>query len=341
MTPTQQHWLHLQDLMVGYPATGGWQRVVHGLSLQLQRGEIGALLGESGCGKTTTLRAIAGFEPAQGGRITLAGRVLVAADRAVPPERRNIGMMFQDYALFPHLDVAANIGFGLRALPARERTARMREVLALVGLPGAEGRYPNELSGGQQQRVALARALAPRPSLLLLDEPFSSLDVQTRGRLAEELRDLLKAAGITSLLVTHDQSEAFAMADRVGVMAQGALLQWGPPEQLYRAPAHRAVATFLGRGTLLPAAALAMPGDGEVLLRPGDLQLDPAGTLQGLLVSVVFRGPHFEGVVALPGGQKVDVDLGETAPPVSGSTVSVGWRRQQPARPFVAAPPLR
>lgn len=328
---TQNDWLVAEDLVVGYPGPAGWRAVVHGLSLRLQRGEIGALLGESGCGKTTTLRAIAGFEPVQAGRIVLDGRVLASPSDAMPPERRRIGMMFQDYALFPHLDVAGNVGFGLRALGAVERDARVREMLELVGLPDAARTYPHELSGGQQQRVALARALAPRPSLLLLDEPFSSLDVQTRGRLAAELRGLLKTSGTTSLFVTHDQAEAFALADRVGVMAQGRLLQWDRPEQLYRQPAHRDVASFIGRGLLVPASVLDA-GDGEVLLRPGDLRPDPDGQLRGVLTAVSFRGPHFEGRVQLPDGSGIDVDLGVAQPPALGSTLVLAWRDASPIR---------
>ncbi|CAN7499134.1 ABC transporter ATP-binding protein [Pseudoxanthomonas sp. LjRoot143] len=328
---TQNDWLAVEDLVVGYPGPAGWRAVVHGLSLRLQRGEIGALLGESGCGKTTTLRAVAGFEPVKAGRIVLDGRVLASTDEAVPPERRRIGMMFQDYALFPHLDVAGNVGFGLRALGAVERDARVREMLELVGLPEALRTYPHELSGGQQQRVALARALAPRPSLLLLDEPFSSLDVQMRGRLATELRGLLKTSGTTSLFVTHDQAEAFALADRVGVMAQGRLLQWDRPEQLYRQPAHRDVASFIGRGLLVPASVLDA-GDGEVLVRPGDLRPDPDGQLRGVLTAVSFRGPHFEGRVQLPDGSGIDVDLGVAPPPALGSTLVLAWHDASPIR---------
>jgi iron(III) transport system ATP-binding protein len=328
---TQNDWLTVEDLVVGYPGPTGWRAVVHGLSLNLQRGEIGALLGASGCGKTTTLRAVAGFEPVQTGRIVLDGAVLATKAHALPPEQRRIGMMFQDYALFPHLDVVGNVGFGLRTHGAAERDARVREMLELVGLAEAARSYPHELSGGQQQRIALARALAPRPSLLLLDEPFSSLDVQTRGRLAAELRGLLKAAGTTSLFVTHDQAEAFALADRVGVMAQGRLLQWDRPEQLYRQPGHRDVASFIGRGLLVPASVLDA-GDGEVLLRPGDLRPDPDGSLRGVLTAVIFRGPHFEGRVQLPDGDNIDVDLGTAEPPALGSTLALAWRDASPIR---------
>lgn len=320
---TQDAWLELDRVVAGYPTPRGWRAVVQGLSLALPRGEIGALLGASGCGKTTALRAIAGFEPIADGHIVLDGVELATRTHALVPERRRVGMMFQDYALFPHLDVAGNLGFGLHALSAPARDARVRELLELVGLADVARTYPHELSGGQQQRVALARALAPRPALLLLDEPFSSLDVQTRTRLAGELRGLLKAAETTSLFVTHDQSEAFAMADRVGVMAQGQLLQWDRADVLYRAPAHRDVATFIGRGTLVPASALLDDARGDILLRPGDVRLDPAGRLQGILTAVTFRGPHFEGRVQLPGGHAVDLDLGIAEPPTIGSTLSL------------------
>src|SRR5690606_29069503 len=191
--------LELRGIRVAYPAPGGPRVVVDGLSLALGRGAIGCLLGPSGCGKTTVLRAIAGFEPVQAGSVVLDGAVLSSPGTTVPPERRGIGMMFQDYALFPHLDVAGNVGFGLSRRSRRGRAARVAEVLALVGLSDRADAWPHELSGGQQQRVALARALAPSPSLLLLDEPFSNLDVDTREHLAAELRTILRATGTTAL----------------------------------------------------------------------------------------------------------------------------------------------
>ena len=322
--------LELDQVTAGYPHPGGWRAVLQELSLALPRGQIGALLGASGCGKTTALRAIAGFEPITGGRITVDGHAVAGAGLSLPPERRRVGMMFQDYALFPHLDVASNIAFGIHRLPAAERTARVGELLELVGLAHAARTYPHELSGGQQQRVALARALAPRPALLLLDEPLSSLDVQTRARLAADLRNLLKTAEMTSLLVTHDQAEAFAMADTVGVMAQGRLLQWDSPSQLYGQPATPEVATFIGRGVLLPARVLGGEGEQQVLLRPGDLQLDPGGTIEGVLVSASFRGPHFEGQVLLDGGWTVDVELGTGVPPAVGTRVRLAVREPLP-----------
>ncbi|MDO9601202.1 MAG: ABC transporter ATP-binding protein, partial [Rhodocyclaceae bacterium] len=201
----------------------GNQAVVRDLSLTLVDGAIGCLLGASGCGKTTVLRLIAGFETPSQGSIRLRGTTVGAPDCHVPPEKRNIGMVFQDYALFPHLSVGRNVAFGIHQLPRPEQAARVAEVLQLVGLEGSENRFPHELSGGQQQRVALARALAPRPQLMLLDEPFSNLDVDLRERLAHEVRGILKAAGATALFVTHDQYEAFAIGDVIGVMHEGHL----------------------------------------------------------------------------------------------------------------------
>ena len=303
--------LQLDAIDVAYPGPGGPKVVVDGLSLQLEAGAIGCLLGASGCGKTTVLRAIAGFEPVRAGSITLDGDRVSGVGLSLPPERRRVGMMFQDYALFPHLDVAANVGFGLRRLARAARSARVAELLALVGLSSSAGAYPHELSGGQQQRVALARALAPEPALLLLDEPFSNLDTDTREHLALELRALLKAAGTTVLMVTHDQSEAFAMADRIGVMDLGRILQWDSAEALYRQPADRFVAGFIGRGALVPAAVLGLPGDDEVLLRPDALRADAAGPIHGELLAATFRGPGHAARVRLAQGHVVEVELAE------------------------------
>ncbi|MCU4117909.1 ABC transporter ATP-binding protein [Variovorax sp. N23] len=218
--------LHIQDLQLGYDGEHGLHTVVDGFSLDLDAGRIGCLLGPSGCGKTTVLRAIAGFEPVRAGRIELGGVLLSAPGTHVPPEKRRVGMMFQEYALFPHLTAAQNVGFGLRRAAAAERDARVGAMLALVGLAEAGGRFPHELSGGQQQRIALARALAPTPALLLLDEPFSNLDGITRERLTVEVRGILKQAGQTAVLVTHNEHEAQVMADRIGTMHNGRLTGW-------------------------------------------------------------------------------------------------------------------
>ena len=306
--------LDIAGIRVGYPVPGGKARVVvDALSMTLAAGDIGCLLGASGCGKTTVLRAVAGFEPVQAGSIDVDGVRVAAAGLSLPPEARRVGMMFQDYALFPHLDVDANVGFGLRALSREARRARVAEMLALVGLSDRGGAYPHELSGGQQQRVALARALAPGPALLLLDEPFSNLDTDTRQQLAIELRELLKASGATVLMVTHDQAEAFAMADHIGVMDRGRIMQWDSAEALYRRPQDRFVAGFIGRGTLVPAAALGLASGGEVLLRPHALRPDPDGAVQAELVALAFRGPGHVLGLRLAGGGLVEVDIDDTA----------------------------
>ncbi|WP_431287686.1 ABC transporter ATP-binding protein [Roseateles chitinivorans] len=222
--------LALEGLHVRYP--GASADVLIGLSLTLPLGGIACLLGPSGCGKSTALRAIAGFEPLSQGRVLLDDRVLSGPGVHLEPEHRGVGLLFQEIALFPHLTAAANVGFGLRRRPAAERDGRVRELLALVGLGELGSRMPHELSGGQQQRVALARALAPSPRLLLLDEPFSSLDAVTRDRLAAEVRGILRDAGQTALMVTHDADEAEAMGDWIGVMAGGRLVEWRPTQAM-------------------------------------------------------------------------------------------------------------
>jgi iron(III) transport system ATP-binding protein len=240
--------LELNNISQAY----GRNWVVKNLTLSLEKGQIGCLLGASGCGKTTVLRTIAGFEPLLRGEIVLNGVTVSREDLTIPPARRAIGMVFQDYALFPHLTLFDNVAFGLRGLERRERIVRVGEMLELVGLDRSHDKYPHEISGGQQQRVALARALAPRPALLLLDEPFSNLDVTLRERLSTEVRDILKAYGATALFVTHNQNEAFAVADRIGVMADGAMLQWDDAHALYHCPSDRRVAAFVGEGMFLP-----------------------------------------------------------------------------------------
>jgi len=301
-------------------------QVIAGLSFTLARGAIGCLLGPSGCGKTTVLRCIAGFEALQGGEIKLAGRIVSGAGVMLPPERRSIGMVFQDYALFPHLPVAANIAFGLHAAPATERAARVRELAELVGLSAVLDKYPHEISGGQQQRVALARALAPRPELLLLDEPFSNLDIDLRERLSHEVRDIIKASGATAVLVTHDQQEAFATADEIGVLHEGRIQQWASPYNLYHRPANRFVADFVGQGVFLPAKAVdagrleielgVLQGqigmekrqgthNLEVLLRPDDVVHDDDAPARAEVVHKAFRGAEILYTLRLPSGRKV------------------------------------
>ncbi len=234
--------------------------VVRDISFILRQGELLSLLGASGCGKTTLLRLIAGFEPPQSGTIEIDGQCVAGEGRWQPPERRDVGMVFQDYALFPHLSVADNVAFGLKKSHRNRKTLssaqirqRVSEVLALVDLTGLEKRYPHQLSGGQQQRVALARALAPHPNLILLDEPLSNLDVQVRLKLRHEIRDILRKAGTAAIFVTHDQEEALSISDRIAVLNQGRIEQIGTPEEVYQSPATRFVAEFVAQANFLPA----------------------------------------------------------------------------------------
>lgn len=243
--------LHLESVTKQFP--GSPLPAVSSVSFSLNQSNILALLGPSGCGKTTLLRLIAGFEQPQSGTIAIAQHVVAGAGHWVPPEKRGVGMVFQDYALFPHLTISQNIAFGLSHKPGTAVAQRIKEAIALVGLEGMEQRYPHQLSGGQQQRVALARALAPYPFLVLLDEPLSNLDVQVRLRLRQELREILKAAGTTAIFVTHDQEEALSIADRVAVMHKGQVEQLGTPEEIYRHPASRFVAEFVTQANFIPA----------------------------------------------------------------------------------------
>src|SRR5688572_18129042 len=307
--------LEVRELSHAY----GNHQVVAGLTFSLARGAIGCLLGPSGCGKTTVLRCIAGFEAVQAGEIRLAGRLVSGPGVMVTPEKRRIGMVFQDYALFPHLTVAANIAFGLHSDP--KRAARVRELSDLVGLSAVLDKYPHEISGGQQQRVALARALAPSPELLLLDEPFSHLDIDLREHLSAEVRGIIKASGATAVLVTHDQQEAFAMADEIGILHKGHIQQWDNPYNLYHRPANRFVADFVGQGVFLPARPLnghqleielgVLQGeaggtaDVEVLLRPDDVVHDDAAPTQAEVVHKAFRGAEILYTLRLQSGRKV------------------------------------
>jgi iron(III) transport system ATP-binding protein len=299
----------------------GGTLAVDDLSLSLAPGELACLLGPSGCGKTSVLRVVAGLQEAQGGQVLLRGRNVAG----LPPEARRIGLVFQDLALFPHLDVAGNVAFGLRRLPRSERERRVREALAMLDLGELAGRWPHELSGGQQQRVALARTLSTQPDLVLLDEPFAALDTYLRQRLREELRTLLKHLGIGALLVTHDQDEAFAFADSVGVMREGRLEQWASPYEIYHQPVTPFVAGFVGEGRLLPGrvvsggrvetelgivahsgtARLALDSEVRVLLRPDDIQPDPESSLSAVVGRVAFRGAETLYDLVLPSGHTV------------------------------------
>jgi iron(III) transport system ATP-binding protein len=311
-------WLEMR----GVERRFGQTVAVSGLDLTLPQGAIGCLLGPSGCGKTTALRCVAGFEPVDAGEIYARKRLLSSRDITVPPATRNIGMVFQDYALFPHLTVLDNVGFGLHGQSRAARERRALDMLAIVGLEDCRARYPHEISGGQQQRVALARALAPQPDLVLLDEPFSNLDIDLRGRLSLEVREILKQVNATALLVTHDQNEAFAMADLVGVMQNGRLEQWDAPYELYHRPATRFVADFIGQGAFLPGEVVsaeavstelgALSGDVpreyaagsriDLLLRPDDVIYDEASPLTLEIVQIAFRGADFLYTLGLPSG---------------------------------------
>ncbi|CAA9544197.1 MAG: Putrescine transport ATP-binding protein PotA [uncultured Thermoleophilia bacterium] len=273
---------------------------VDGIDLELRPGEMLTLLGPSGCGKTTVLRLVAGLEPPDAGTIEIAGRRVAGPGGSVPPERRNVGMVFQDYALFPHLSVADNIGYGIRRDP--DRAVRVAELLELVSLPDAGERMPHELSGGMQQRVAIARALAPRPDVILLDEPFSNLDAALRTQLRGDLREILRAAGASAVLVTHDQEEALTLGDRMAVMVRGRIEQCAPPEIVYGEPATPFVATFVGTANLVHADCRLGVG----MTRLGPIRLvGPAARPQGGALAVI-RPEHVELEEAADGPAEVD-----------------------------------
>ncbi len=301
------------------------ETVLEQLSFHVTQGQIACLLGPSGCGKTTALRAIAGFEPISEGKISLRGEPVSSPKHVTAPEKRKIGMVFQDYALFPHMDIAGNIGFGLRKLSASQRRERVAQLLTTVGLPDYQQRYPHELSGGQQQRIALARALASEPDLILMDEPFSNLDVELREQLSHEVRQILKALNTSAIIVTHDQQEAFALADVIGVMQHGRILQWDTAFNLYHEPSHRFVADFVGQGVLMkgylvsPSSVATEIGlingnraytwpkgtEVDVLLRPDDVVPDSNAKLKAKVIHKAFKGAEIMYTLKLPTGSKV------------------------------------
>jgi iron(III) transport system ATP-binding protein len=295
---------------------------ITGISFTAKEGDIVCLLGPSGCGKTTTLRAVAGFEPVTAGEIHLEGRLVSAPGHLVPTEQRRIGMVFQEYALFPHLRVQENVGFGLRHLPAAERAARVRQVLEMVGLTELAGRFPHELSGGQQQRVALARALVQKPAVLLLDEPFSNLDPDMAGKMREDLHDLLRRTKTTAILVTHDHDEAFAMADRIAVLNDGRLEQLDTPEAIYHTPSSPFVADFVGQADFIPGtiesgavrteigafpnpAGLPNGVQVVVMIRPDDIHIMPVEKSFAHILARQFHGSENLYTIGLPSGQVV------------------------------------
>jgi iron(III) transport system ATP-binding protein len=309
--------LSLEQVTKSYPAQP--LPAVDHLSLELEKGEILALLGPSGCGKTTTLRLIAGFERPDAGVVEIGGKVVANGRMAIPPEQRGVGVVFQEYTLFPHLTVEENVLFGLRHLTTQERRQRLRQMLDMAGLDAFARRYPHELSGGQQQRVALARALAPRPAVLLLDEPFSNLDADLRTQMLHEVCAILRRLQTTAVFVTHDHEEAFMVADRVGVLNAGRLEQLSCPEEIYHQPATRFVARFVGQANFLTGWVVAagietdigifpnplgLPEGSavEVMIRPHQLELRPDATGNGLVVSRRFRGADALIVVQLPSG---------------------------------------
>ncbi len=301
------------------------QRIVDQVSFNLMEGQIGSLLGPSGCGKTTLLRTIAGFERPVEGSIHIGSKCIADKSQSLAPERRQVGMVFQDLALFPHLTIEGNVGFGIRHLASKKRSARVAELLELVGLSSYRHNYPHELSGGQQQRVALIRAMAPSPKLLLLDEPFSGQDRDRREQLAREVSRILREDGITALLVTHDQFEAFAFADVIGVVNQGRLHQWDDAFNLYHQPGDRFVANFVGQGVFLPGSVLSdkrietelgimsgeifnnlAPGSKvDLLVRPDDVQHDDDSPKKATIESSSFRGADHLYTLIFPGGARV------------------------------------
>jgi len=301
------------------------QAIFQNLSLHVNPGSFTCLLGKSGCGKTTALRAIAGFEPVTAGEIVLKGVTASKTGYILAPEKRNMGMVFQDYALFPHMDVMNNICFGLRKMSAMAKRKTASHLLKVVGLENFNERYPHELSGGQQQRVALARALAARPDLILMDEPFSNLDIDLRERIGLEVRDILKNEGIANILVTHDQQEAFVLADLIGVMNQGQIVQWDTPSNLYHKPINHFIAEFIGQGVFLKgtllnsetvetdvglikgdiAHALPIGSKVDVLLRPDDIIPAPDSALRCKVTQRAFKGASILYTLQLTNGDPI------------------------------------
>ena len=343
---------------VGLTKRFGLVDAIDGLDLAVHQGQVLALLGPSGCGKTTTLRLIAGFDQPDAGTISIGGRAAISPGRAVPPEKRRVGMVFQDGALFPHLTVEQNVAFGLPNGSGRKD--RVREVLDLVDLRTVGLRMPHELSGGQQQRVALARALAPRPEVLLLDEPFSNLDPGLRQQVRRDTLDILRATGATAIFVTHDQEEALFMGDVLAIMNRGCLEQMGSPESIFHSPATRFVAQFIGLADFIPAwreedrlvtdvGSMGWPlpspqlgytngssaGRLEAMVRPDCLQCYPSQDGQGRITAREFQGAFYLYQVSLPSGTTVRCLLPHTVEYSVGTRVTVTLRQGHSLRAFL------
>ncbi len=337
-------YLSIENAYAGYAA----ESVVNGVTLNIQPGELICLLGPSGCGKSSLLRCIAGFHALSNGQILLGDKRLDDGITQLPPEKRNIGMVFQDIALFPHLNVTDNIQFGLFERPRKEAKERSEQLLTMIGLKGMGHRYPHELSGGQQQRVALARALAPKPDLLLLDEPFSGLDAALRDELIPEIADLLKQEQITTLMVSHDQAEAFAFADRVAVMNQGKLEQISQPDAIYYEPKSRFVAEFIGEGEFIKAQYVDShhvsslfgqsrstteisehPNNKELFIRPDDVEIVEQSVVVARVESKRFRGGQSLLRVILEDGQSLAVTCHAVKAPNVGEKIHLALKQHR------------
>jgi iron(III) transport system ATP-binding protein len=342
----------VSDITVTNLAAGyGKIAVLEAATLHVASGSLTCVLGESGCGKTTLLRVIAGFEPARAGTVQVGNRVLDDGRKRVAPEARRVGYVAQEGALFPHLTVAANVGFGLPRASRDARTrraARVAELLDLVGLPGLDSRYPHQLSGGQQQRVAVARALATDPEVVLLDEPFAALDASLRERIRNDIRAVLRAANVTSVLVTHDRVEALSIADEVAVMGDGRIEQVAPPRELYTRPASRAIAEFVAGATVVPVTidgtraqsplgpldiapdCPASNGDTLAVIRPDQLAVRAGGAADGAVAGRVTRTEYFgygaRVEIAIASGAtelRIDARVPADEVPAEGTAVSV------------------
>lgn len=335
---TKETQLQLKNVTAGHQG----KHHIKDITFHIQQGDIACILGPSGCGKTTLLRTIAGFQPILEGEINIKGQTVTTPEKKHPPEKRQIGMVFQDFALFPHLTVEENITFGLKTKNKIETQKTLEPINELLQLQDLQTRYIHQLSGGQQQRIAIARALAPNPKLILMDEPFSSLDNTLRKQLTQQLRKLLKEQGSTAIIVTHDQEEALTLSDKIGVMNEGKLHQWGPPYQLYHEPTDKFVANFIGHGAFIPGKMKTptsvetelgtLTGDRAypyekntnvtILIRPDDILPTKQSKLHGTITNKAFKGSNTLYTLTLPSSQQIyaqfpshhDHNVGEQIP---------------------------